>query len=293
MEQKSSDLLQAAKSVLQDPGSSHELKLEAVGWLVERLLQLVPVFEVEDAILAPVLEVVREFLEEVEQLVGRTEAGAREKLVSLTISLLGHSHSLVKHVQEQEGCGLGEVPSLPRLIPPILASSLRCVRKMSTQAGDKDNFKAVINHAYKTTKDLMASFLSVIEKIKIRTVLEDELDILVELCRDLMGLHNTLVSLDFRLSCSVWRVYLHLTSSHHARLADRLHLGAAVELLSAEVVLCLERFREQFGKEAEERPGGVAKMVTMLKLILAMGSAYPYHAVPPSLPHLALNLFSL
>ena len=131
VEQKSSDLLQAAKSVLQDPGSGHELKLEAVGWLVERLLQLVPVFEVEDAILAPVLEVVREFLEEVEQLVGRAEAGAREQLVSLTISLLGYSHSLVKHVKEQEGCGLGEVPSLPRLLPPILDSSLRCVRKMS------------------------------------------------------------------------------------------------------------------------------------------------------------------
>ena len=53
VEQKSSDLLQAAKSVLQDPGFSHELKLEAMGWLVERLLQLVPVFEVEDAILPP------------------------------------------------------------------------------------------------------------------------------------------------------------------------------------------------------------------------------------------------
>ena len=46
VEQKSSDLLQ-------DPGFSHELKLEAMGWLVERLLQLVPVFEVEDAILPP------------------------------------------------------------------------------------------------------------------------------------------------------------------------------------------------------------------------------------------------
>ena len=53
VEQKSSDLLQVAKSVLQDPGSGHERKLEAVGWLVERLLQLVPVFEVEDAILPP------------------------------------------------------------------------------------------------------------------------------------------------------------------------------------------------------------------------------------------------
>ena len=90
-----------------------------------------PVFEVEDAILASVLEEVRKFLEEVEQLVGRTEAGAREQLVSLTISLLGYSHSLVKHVKEQEGCGLGEVPSLPRFLPPILDSSLRCVRKMS------------------------------------------------------------------------------------------------------------------------------------------------------------------
>ena len=52
--------------------------------------------------------------------------------MSLTISLLGFSYSLVKHVQEQEVCGLGEVPSLPRLLPPILASTLRCVRKMST-----------------------------------------------------------------------------------------------------------------------------------------------------------------
>ena len=53
VEMKSSDLLQVAKSVLQDADFSHELKLEAMGWLVERLLQLVPVFEVEDAILPP------------------------------------------------------------------------------------------------------------------------------------------------------------------------------------------------------------------------------------------------
>ena len=72
----------------------------------------------------------------------------------------------------------------------------------------------------------------------------------------------SLVSLDFRLTCSVWRVYLHLTSSHHARLAYRLQLGATVELLSGEVIIFLERFREQFGKEAEEWPGEVAKMVT-------------------------------
>ena len=66
----------------------------------------------------------------------------------------------------------------------------------------------------------------------------------------------------------------HLTSSHHARLADRLQLGAVVELLSGKIVIWLERFREQFGKEAEEWPGEVAKMVTkavaMLELMLAM-----------------------
>ena len=107
----------------------------------------------------------------------------------------------------------------------------------------------------------------------------------------------SLVSLDFRLTCSVWRVYLHLISSHHARLANRLQLGATVELLSGEVIIFLERFREQFGKEAEEWPGEVAKMVTkavaMWELILATGSAYPEHAVPSSCPHLLRLLLLL
>ena len=52
----------------------------------------------------------------------------------------------------------------------------------------------------------LALFLTLVEEIKFRTVLEDELDILTSLCSELVTFHQILIPLDFKLTCMVWRV---------------------------------------------------------------------------------------
>ena len=53
---------------------------------------------------------------------------------------------------------------------------------------------------------MLALFLTLVEEIKFRTVLEDELDILTSLCSELVTFHQILIPLDFKLTCMVWRV---------------------------------------------------------------------------------------
>eukprot|EP00092_Neocalanus_flemingeri_P105699 GFUD01135509.1.p2 GENE.GFUD01135509.1~~GFUD01135509.1.p2 ORF type:complete len:114 (+),score=46.95 GFUD01135509.1:304-645(+) len=87
----------------------------------------------------------------------------------------------------------------------------------------------------------MALFLGLVEEKKIRTVLEDELDILVSLCSELVSFHQVVIPLDFKLTCMVWRVYVKLTSTHKTRLVDRLDL---TEVISSELCGQLAKFRQ-------------------------------------------------
>ena len=64
----------------------------------------------------------------------------------------------------------------------------------------------ITNSTYSKFRDLLALFLTLVEEIKFRTVLEDELDILTSLCSELVNFHQILIPLDFKLTCMVWRV---------------------------------------------------------------------------------------
>ena len=97
-----------------------------------------------------------------------------------------------------------------------------------------------MTNCFSKAKDLLTLFISVMESIKIRTVLEDELDILVTLCVDLVGFHDVLIPLDFKLACMVWRLYVKMTTTYHDRLYNKLNLVLAIEVLSKELTAQLE-----------------------------------------------------
>ena len=74
------------------------------------------------------LRCVNDFLDQAVKLVGEAEVYEGEALLNLTATLLGHSITLVEHIGRQECCGMGEVPSLPELLPPILTAAFSCVK---------------------------------------------------------------------------------------------------------------------------------------------------------------------
>ena len=81
-------------------------------------------------------------------------------------------------------CGVGEVPSLPRVLPKILINTFSYLGMGEIIATDM--LKAQVANCFSKVKDLLIMFLTLMEKIKTRKVLEEnELDILVDLCFEL------------------------------------------------------------------------------------------------------------
>ena len=54
--------------------------------------------------------------------------------------------------------------------------------------------------------------------MKIRTILEDELEIILELCSDLFAFHAVLFSIDLKSCLFVWKLYAKLAREHCTRL---------------------------------------------------------------------------
>ena len=67
-------------------------------------------------------------------------------------------------------------------------------------------------------RKLLENFSSLIGKMKIRTVLEDELEIILELCSDLLTFHEILFSIDLKSCLFVWKLYGKLVKEHCDRL---------------------------------------------------------------------------
>ena len=78
-----------------------------------------------------------------------------------------------------------EVPSLPK----ILINTFSYLGKV----------EIIATNFFSKVRDLLVMFLTLMKKIKMRTVLKDELNILVGLCFELVNFHEVLIPLDFNL----------------------------------------------------------------------------------------------
>ena len=155
----------------------------------------------------------------------------REVLFFLVFILVEQTEKVVRHCMEQE-FGVGEVPSLPRVLPKILINTYSFLGKGKIIA-TTDLLKAQEANCFSKVRDLLIMFLTLMEKIKMRTVL----DILVTLCFELVNFHEVQIPLDVKLTCVVWRVNVKLTSTHQARLVDRMNFTMATEVISQELYL--------------------------------------------------------
>ena len=129
-------------------------------------------------------------------------------------------------------------------------------------------------------------------------MLEDELDILVDLCKALVKLHPILIPLDFKLCVATWIVYGNFVKEYQERLAERLAQGEAIEVLAGAVVANLQSIH-CFSKEGEESAKEVERIVTktgaLMKLVTNIVAAAPSadKVVASACPQLLQLLLSL
>ena len=291
VEEKATYLLENAKKVLVTPGSSHEDKLDCICLMVDKLMRFVPVFELEDSMLCPLLESVLEYLDEVLNIMLETEENGRVVFFSLVCTLMESTEKVVKHCMDQE-CGVGEVPSLPRVVPKILSSTFSYLG-MGQIISNTEDLKAQVANCFSKVRDLLILFLTLMEKIKMRTVLEDELDILLELCLELVNFHEILIPLDFKLTCMVWRVYVKLITTHQARMVDRFNFSQAPEVISKELYHQIVHLKQILRNNNDEGTGKViAKVSYLMKLLISLQITPSCLGASPNFLHLLLEIMA-
>ena len=133
---------------------------------------------------------------------------------------------------------------------------------------------------------------------QVRTVLEDELEILVELCKALVKLHSILIILDFKLCGTTWKVYSNFVKDNQERLAERLPQGEAIEVLAGALVSNLQNLHHlaRGGEEgAKEMEKAVIKTGVLMKLVTSLVAAAvsPDKVVAETSPQLLQLLLDL
>ena len=129
IEERSKELIEVAAAVLlNNQAVDPDVRLKVLGLTVEKLLPEMSVWELEDGASRPGFTCVLDLLEQALRLVGDAEDNEGEALLNLATALLNHVTTLVRHIGLQEGCGMGEVSSLPGLLPSILTAAFRCVK---------------------------------------------------------------------------------------------------------------------------------------------------------------------
>jgi hypothetical protein len=124
-------------------------------------------------------------------------------MLAVACALLEHADAAVVQAESYEGAGPGEIPSLPRLIPKILHSTLQhCVEEGQQGGGGAVDCQAQqpapLLQLFLRARGLLQDFLRLMEHMKIRTVLEDEREIVLELCVDLVSFHKLLIDSDLK-----------------------------------------------------------------------------------------------
>ena len=129
-------------------------------------------------------------------------------------------------------------------------------------------------------------------------MLEDELEILVDLCKALVGLHAILIPLDFKLCLATWKVYGNLVKENQERLAEKLPQGEAIEVLAGALLMNLRIICDHAKRGegvAKEMEKAVIKAGALTKNInnIVAAAASPDKVVSPACPQLLQLLLDL
>jgi len=277
IEDRLQDLLDFIHPVLLDEQSEYELRLDCVRITADKIARFVPVYEAEESVFYPLLNGVVVFLNQVFESVCRTEDESRVMLISVATALIDHTDTLLLHGSRFDGLGPGEIPSIPRVIPKILLSTFKYCTKEQAETSSEE-VKASITRLYVRTRTLLENFSALLEKMKMRTVLEDELDILVELCSDLLAFHGVLFPVDLKTSFSVWKLYGKLLKDHHDRLRLKLDIEETLLVLLKETIQTFHKFeeisQEQKEDSAKKMNRAVIALVFLVKIATNIADIY-------------------
>jgi hypothetical protein len=124
--------------------------------------------------------------------------------MSVATALLDHTDAAVLHAGAYEGLVPSHIPSLPRLVPKILRNTFQqCVEEQQEGGGPALTTEAPLMQLFCRARGLLDNFVVLMERMKIRTALEEERDIVLELCADLISFHKLLISIDLKSSLKV------------------------------------------------------------------------------------------
>ena len=94
LEDRALELLEAASIVLSRSDSSHEMKLDCLRWIGDKLVSHVLMCDMEEFILKPFLPSALDFIEEIISLTGDTSQGNSLELSAIMVSLLQQSNKV-------------------------------------------------------------------------------------------------------------------------------------------------------------------------------------------------------
>merc|ERR1719370_2624508 len=103
--------------------------MDCLRWLGEKLVTHIDVFELEELLLKPFLNSVLDYLEEIIKASEETTQQNTLLLTKILINILQQSIKGVNYCAIEPECGIGELPSLPQVVPKILMSSFSFLLK--------------------------------------------------------------------------------------------------------------------------------------------------------------------
>jgi len=277
IKEKLEGLLDFVHPVLLDESSEYELRLDCVRFTSEKIARLVPVYEAEDKVYYPLLNGVLQFLKQCFATVVRTQGENQVLLLAVATALTDHTNTAIQHVFSLDGLGVGEIPSLLRFMPKILLTSFKYCGENQTQ-DNSDELKNAIDRLFLRNRTLLENMFLLVDKIQIRSILEDERHILIEFCMDLLAFHTVLFHVDLKSTVGIWKLYLKLLTDHSEKIMMELDVEAALVILIQEVLessckldILLQNNNEDVAKKSKRL---TLALIVMVKFISNLSQLY-------------------
>ena len=191
VEENASCFLECSRLVLASETAGHEEKLDCIKWLGE-LVEFVPPYELESDVLNPFLIAADGYLDGIYSLMEDANDVVKSELFALLHIIFRQMTKILVFTSKQDKCGVGDIPSLFKLVPHILNKSFHVLADCPSLP-------------WKTkAKELLILFLNISVAINVRATYEEEVEIFHSILSDLISLHNVLKSHNLDLASLAW-----------------------------------------------------------------------------------------
>lgn len=144
---------------------------------------------------------------------------------------------VMQYCMQSESIQVEKLPSLPQTVLHVVNTSLTHCQDSSKIYGDQlEAVNEVLSSLFRQTVELCSQLTNFISKLSFDVFLDDDLDILAQVCQELCVTASCLSQLsEVRSSVIIWKVYTNLITTHHAHINTRLDLSPPLTALITEV----------------------------------------------------------